>query len=67
MPTKKSDPSIPETDGPTAEHLHDDTKRPVKAPIGGVPQNIANAFPSKGAKNFGQLKGKGRNFRHQGR
>lgn len=67
MPNKKSDPTVPETDGPTAEHLHDDTKRPLKAPVGGVPQNIANAFPSKGGKNFGQLKGGQRNFRHQGR
>jgi len=52
---------------PVKEHLHDDTKRPVKAPVGGLPPNIAADFPTRGSKNFGQLTGKGRNFRHQGR
>ncbi|GAA0536157.1 hypothetical protein FHS83_003285 [Rhizomicrobium palustre] len=68
MPNKKTDePVTAPADGPVAEHLHDDTKRPLKAKIGGVPENIANAFPNKGARNFGQLKGGQRNFRHQGR
>jgi hypothetical protein len=55
-------------DAPVREHLHDDEKRPLKAPIGGIPPNIANQFPSKGGKNFGHAQpNKGRNFRHQGR
>jgi len=68
MPNTPKDPhDAPAADGPAAEHLHDDTKRPVKAPVGGLPPNIAADFPTRGGKNFGQLKGKGRNFRHQGR
>ena len=67
MPKKPGEEPAATEDGPVAQHLHDETKRPVKAPIGGVPANIAAKFPSKGAKNFGQLKGGNRNFRHQGR
>lgn len=53
---------------PAAQHLHDETKRPIKAPIGGVPQNLPKQYPGKGLKHFaGQMQGKGRNFRHQGR
>jgi hypothetical protein len=67
MPKKPEDG--PADDKPVAEHLHDETKRPLKAPIGGIPPNIAAQFPGKGGKgNFGaQVQNKGRNFRHQGR
>lgn len=53
---------------PIAQHLHDETKRPLKAPVGGVPQNLPKQFPGKGgSKHFNQAQNKGRNFRHQGR
>lgn len=67
MPSK---PPADETQtGPVPQHLHDETKRPLKAPVGGVPPNIAEQFPGKGGKGHfgGQTHGGGRNFRHQGR
>ncbi len=70
MPKKpKSDePAEPAQTEPTAQHLHDEQKRPLKAPIGGVPSNLPKQFPGKGPKHFaGKIQGKGRNFRHQGR
>jgi hypothetical protein len=67
MPGKlpKDEPKVE----PAPQHLHDETKRPLKAPIGGVPPNIAEQFPGKGGKGHfgGQTHGGGRNFRHQGR
>ncbi len=70
MPNKPTDGETPvEPELPVRQHLHDETKRPLKAPVGGVPPNIANQFPGKGGgKNLaGQSNGKGRSFRHQGR
>lgn len=70
MPKKPTDGETPaESELPVAQHLHDETKRPLKAPIGGIPPNIAEQFPSKGGKGHfnAQSHGKGRNFRHQGR
>ena len=52
---------------PTAQHLHDETRKPLKAPPGGVPPNLPRQFPGKGPGNFGQVQAKGRSFRHQGR
>ena len=67
MPNKPTDGDTPAE--PVPQHIHDETKRPLKAPIGGIPPNIAEQFPGKGGKGHfgGQLKNKGRNFRHQGR
>ena len=70
MPKKPVDGETPvEPEQPVPQHLHDESKRPLKAPVGGVPPNIANQFPGKGGgKHFGgQVAAKGRNFRHQGR
>jgi|WetSurMetagenome_2_1015567.scaffolds.fasta_scaffold852352_1 hypothetical protein len=70
MPKKPTDGETPaEAELPVRQHLHDETKRPLKAPIGGVPPNIAEQFPGKGGKGHfgGQVQNKGRNFRHQGR
>jgi hypothetical protein len=70
MPKKPTTGETPvEPELPVAEHLHDETKRPLKAPIGGVPPNIAAQFPGKGGGKHlgGQIANKGRNFRHQGR
>lgn len=67
-PPKADPPAEPAQTEPTAQHLHDEQKRPLKAPIGGVPQNLPKQFPGKGPKGFGKLvQSKGRNFRHQGR
>ena len=63
----KEPPVEPEATEPAAQHLHDEQKRPLKAPIGGIPPNLPKQFPGKGPKNFNQNFGKGRNFRHQGR
>ena len=53
---------------PVVQHLHDEQKRPLKAPIPGVPQNLPKQFPGKGPKQFSNMsQAKGRNFRHQGR
>jgi hypothetical protein len=51
---------------PVPQHLHDETRRPLKAPPGGVPPNLPRQFPGK-AGHFSQIKGGNRNFRHQGR
>ena len=72
MPNKPEDgPTAdkPAADKPVAQHLHDETKRPMKAPIGGVPPNLAEHFPGKGGKGHfgGKTHNSGRNFRHQGR
>ncbi len=67
---KKADdpPAEPVQTKPAAQHLHDEEKRPLKAPVGGVPPNLPKQFPGKGPKSFGNFaQGKGRNFRHQGR
>jgi hypothetical protein len=65
-PTKPSEADKPAE--PVAQHLHDETKRPLKAPVGGVPPNIRDQFPGKGGKGqFGKTHGGPRNFRHQGR
>lgn len=69
MPSNKTPPDDSPAE-PTAQHLHDETKRPLKAPISGIPPNIAEQFPGKGGK--GHFGGKShnngpRNFRHQGR
>jgi hypothetical protein len=63
----KKPPVEPESMEPEAQHLHDETKRPLKAPVGGVPSNLPKQFPGKGPKHFSQMSGKGRLFRHQGR
>ncbi len=64
----KDPPAEPAKTEPAAQHLHDEEKRPLKAPIGGVPPNLPKQFPGKGPKGFGNMvQGKGRNFRHQGR
>jgi hypothetical protein len=63
----KKPPVEPQPDEPVAQHLHDEQKRPLKAPIGGVPPNLPKQFPGKGPKNFSQMAAKSRNFRHQGR
>ncbi len=61
-------PAEPAPTEPAAQHLHDEQKRPQKAPVGGVPANLPKQFPGKGPKGFaGQVQSKGRNFRHQGR
>lgn len=67
-PGKSQDPE-PAPAEPAAQHLHDEEKRPLKAPVGGVPPNLPKQFPGKGPKAFGNLAqaNKGRNFRHQGR
>lgn len=51
------------------QHLHDETKRPLKAPPGGIPPNLKDQFPGKGGKGHfgGQSHNGPRNFRHQGR
>jgi hypothetical protein len=75
MPSKtksgeSQDPPVdPAQTEPVAQHIHDETKHPLKAPIGGVPPNIAKQFPGKGAKHGGGFNqgAKSRNFRHQGR
>lgn len=66
---KPGESQDPEPAEPTAQHLHDEQKRPLKAPVGGVPPNLPKQFPGKGPKSFGNLAqaNKGRNFRHQGR
>lgn len=51
---------------PAPQHLHDETKRPLKTPPAGIPPNLPRQFPGKPG-NFSQIKGGGRNFRHQGR
>lgn len=68
MPSNKTPPDDSAVE-PVAQHLHDETKRPLKAPIGGVPPNIAEQFPGKGGKGHfgGQTRNGPRNFRHQGR
>jgi hypothetical protein len=64
----KEPPAKPEPTEPATQHLHDEQRRPLKAPVGGVPPNLPKQFPGKGPKQFGNLvQGKGRNFRHQGR
>lgn len=60
-------PAEPDQTKPVAQHLHDEERRPLKAPIGGVPPNLPKQFPGKGPKNFTNMQGKGRMFRHQGR
>jgi hypothetical protein len=66
--TDKNDPPVePEQQEPVAQHLHDEQKRPLKVPVGGVPPNLPKQFPGKGPKNFAGMQGKGRMFRHQGR
>lgn len=67
MPNKPSDGDKPAE--PVVEHLHDETKRPLKTPVGGIPSNIKDQFPGKGGRGHfnGQVQNKGRNFRHQGR
>ena len=67
MPKKPTGESQDTDQEPVTQHLHDEKKRPLKAPIGGVPPNLPKQFPGKGPKNFTQNQGKGRNFRHQGR
>lgn len=52
---------------PVAQHLHDEQKRPLKAPVSGIPPNLPKQFPGKGAKHFNLNQAKSRNFRHQGR
>ena len=65
---KKPTSEEPEPVEPEAQHLHDETKRPLKAPVGGVPENLPKQFPGKGPRHFtGKVQNKGRNFRHQGR
>lgn len=66
MPSKPGE--TPSDTDPVVTHLHDEEKRPLKAPVGGVPANLRQKFPGKGGKHFNNLaQGKGRNFRHQGR
>jgi len=60
-------PVEPAPSEPVPQHLHDEMKRPLKAPIGGVPPNLPKQFPGKGPKNLTGMQGKGRMFRHQGR
>ena len=72
MPKKpvsgEKQPVEPAQTEPVAQHLHDEQKRPLKMPVGGVPSNLPKQFPGKGPKHFGgQVQNKGRNFRHQGR
>lgn len=64
--TGKPEDPAPEQE-PAAQHLHDETRRPLKAPPGGVPANLPRQFPGKGSGHFGQVQTKGRSFRHQGR
>ena len=66
-PEKKEPPVEPDQQEPVAQHLHDEERRPLKVPVGGVPPNLPPQFPGKGPKNFTQVMNKGRNFRHQGR
>lgn len=68
MPNKPGD-GTPDSDQPVPQHLHDETKRPLKAPIPSVPPNLPKQFPGKGGKGHfgGQTHGASRNFRHQGR
>lgn len=66
-PEKKAPPVEPDPQEPVKQHLHDEERRPLKAPIGGVPPNLPKQFPGKGPKNFAGMQGKGRMFRHQGR
>ena len=63
----KEPPVEPQPAEPVPQHLHDESRRPLKAPPGGVPPNLPKQFPGKGPKLFQQNLGKGRNFRHQGR
>jgi len=64
----KEPPAEAEPIEPAAQHLHDEQRRPLKAPVGGVPPNLPKQFPGKGPRHFGNMvQGKGRNFRHQGR
>ncbi len=66
-PGESQDPEPAPTE-PTAQHLHDEQKRPLKAPVGGVPPNLPKQFPGKGPKHFNNMgASKSRNFRHQGR
>lgn len=71
MPKKptngESQDTDPQQSEPVAQHLHDEQKRPLKAPVGGIPPNLPKQFPGKGPKGFNQNQAKGRNFRHQGR
>ncbi len=67
-PQKADPPAEPAQSEPVAQHLHDEQKRPLKAPVGGIPPNLPKQFPGKGPKHFNaSAQGKGRNFRHQGR
>ena len=52
---------------PAPQHLHDETRKPLKAPPGGIPPNLPRHFPGKGGGHQNFVQSKNRSFRHQGR